>query len=370
MNFVRRLADHIFIIHKDDDVNTKGRKLAFSATACIWIVLCVLSVSVHFKPSAPEYKEIRITLTEPQNLKTFAEPSASSEKTRPYSAQSSQPAQKESARETSPQVSSIQTLPVSKTPSPSIQPARQATQAPKYTLSKPTYAKSNEELLAEQLSSRKKTESSEWNDSVFNGGVNTVVSGSAPEGAARQKRIADSDAVRGSSGSAASSASEPASGVSSSSDSRFSQENLNVSGSVKESLSGIGAIRPRSFSSSGNSVTSTALLGAASYSSSDGGASGISIAMTDGSVRRLLEPKEPVIRISNKNAESIETSVELKIKFRILPNGNVLLSGITMPSSSLSPAVQTEIKEQIVKWRFAQSSSESTAVFDLTIVKK
>ena len=353
MNFVRRLADHIFIIHKDDDVNTKGRKLAFSATACIWIVLCVLSVSVHFKPSVPEYKEIRITLTEPQNLKTLAKPATPSAEPRSYSVQ------------TSPQVSPVQTLPASKTPSPSSQPARQA---PKYTLSKPTYAKSNEELLAEQLSSRKKTESSEWNDSVFNDGANTVVSGSA--GTARQKRIADSDAVRGSSGSAASSASEPVSGVSPSSDSRFSQENLNVSGSVKESLSGIGAIRPRSFSSSGNSVTSTALLGAASYSSSDGGASGISIAMTDGSVRRLLEPKEPVIRISNKNAESIETSVELKIKFRILPNGNVLLSGITMPSSSLSPAVQTEIKEQIAKWRFAQSSSESTAVFDLTIVKK
>ncbi|QTQ13429.1 hypothetical protein HRQ91_02580 [Treponema parvum] len=365
MNFVRRLADHIFIIHKDDDVNTKGRKLAFSATACIWIVLCVLSVSVHFKPSVPEYKEIRITLTEPQNLKTLAKLATPSAEPRSYSAQTSQPAQKESTRETSPEVSPVQTSPASKTPSPSSQPARQA---PKYTLSKPTYAKSNEELLAEQLSSRKKTESSEWNDSVFNDGANTVVSGSA--GTVRQKRIADSDAVRGSSGSAASSASEPASGVSSSSDSRFSQENLNVSGSVKESLSGIGAIRPRSFSSSGNSVTSTALLGAASYSSSDGGASGISIAMTDGSVRRLLEPKEPVIRISNKNAESIETSVELKIKFRILPNGNVLLSGITMPSSSLSPAVQTEIKEQIVKWRFAQSSSESTAVFDLTIVKK
>ena len=230
----------------------------------------------------------------------------------------------------------------------------------KYTVSKPrSYAKSTEQLLAEQLASAKSEK--QWNDEAFSEGENTVSSEMIPASAENVKKLSSEEAF---SGEAASAGKEFSQTFSESSTSRTVSDAGSSSGSVKKSLETIGQTKPVAYTGSANGIST------ASHVQSSGSASGISMQMQDGKMRRLLEPSKPVIVISEENAHLINNSYNLQIKFKVLPGGNVLLSGIVFSATGLPSPVQAEIKEQISKWRFEPSSSEDAAVFDFSIIKK
>ena len=98
---------------------------------------------------------------------------------------------------------------------------------------------------------------------------------------------------------------------------------------------------------------------------------GTDMNLVGGGSRRLLEPKEPVIVISEKKQSLIMGSIEVTITFGITPEGFVLPSSIKItPESLVHGEVQAEIKSQIEKWRFQVAQSSGQVRFKYNIIKK
>ncbi len=98
---------------------------------------------------------------------------------------------------------------------------------------------------------------------------------------------------------------------------------------------------------------------------------GTAMNLVGGGSRRLLEPKEPVIVISEKNQSLIVGTIEVAITFEITPEGLVLPSSIKIsPESLVHGQVQAEIKSQIEKWRFQVAQGSGQVRFKCNIIKK
>ena len=98
---------------------------------------------------------------------------------------------------------------------------------------------------------------------------------------------------------------------------------------------------------------------------------GTAMNLLGGGSRRLLEPKEPVIVISEKNQSLIMGTIEVSITFEITPEGLVLPSSIKIsPESLVHGQVQAEIKSQIEKWRFQVAQGSGQVRFKCNIIKK
>ena len=97
----------------------------------------------------------------------------------------------------------------------------------------------------------------------------------------------------------------------------------------------------------------------------------LSLKLNDGSVRVLLDPKEPSIKISQEASQTIDSSRNVVIQFKILPDGSVPRNGISfIPGSALTDAVKREVENQVSKWIFAKASSEGFAKFEYNIIRK
>lgn len=362
MTSARSFFDYFFIIYEDDSVAEKGRKLSLRYTFVFWLVFTVFSIFVvSSKPKENEYKEIKITLSSPEPEKLQAQ-------------ELSETAAVEKALSSAQAVQSVKKEPAVPAQKPqAAQPPQSAkpAQAPKpvkpqrqYTIANPqTYGKTTEQLMAEQFAAGKPdSKNPEWNDSAFNESSKTVTSAAEYPDKPQAKAISDSQALQGTSATGQEKSEEA---VASNSNSRGSGTNAG-SEDVQKKLGNIGKAESVAYSGDASGdVVSTSRIN--SYNSS----SGLSLEMEGGRFRRLIEPEKPVINISEENAKLIETSIpNLKIRFKVLTDGTVLLSGIQIPSSSLPQAIQAEIKEQIAKWRFEPDPSESTAVFDFSIIKK
>lgn len=101
------------------------------------------------------------------------------------------------------------------------------------------------------------------------------------------------------------------------------------------------------------------------------GSGKVMMEMADGTQRALLEPAEPVIKLSEAAAATIDVSKTVTIEFEVTPNGHVPYGDIDFtPASSLSSIVKNEIKDQICQWRFETANFSSIAKFEYRIVKK
>ena len=115
----------------------------------------------------------------------------------------------------------------------------------------------------------------------------------------------------------------------------------------------------------GNGVSSQ--VAAQTGASADGK---ISMQMTDGSERTLLEPAKPVITLSEAAAALIDTTKAVQLTFTVAANGSVPLGDVRITPSSLLPTlVQQEIAAQISRWRFSQAATAAQARFDYVIRK-
>ena len=97
----------------------------------------------------------------------------------------------------------------------------------------------------------------------------------------------------------------------------------------------------------------------------------VTLKLNDGSVRVLLDPKEPSIKISQEASRTIDSSRNVVIQFKILPDGSVPRNGISfIPGSALTDVVKREVENQVSKWIFAKASSEGFAKFEYNIIRK
>ena len=131
---------------------------------------------------------------------------------------------------------------------------------------------------------------------------------------------------------------------------------------------GVGLASPGETTSVSQSAGTTAFQSAGTDLPSTMGAA---MNLVGGGSRRLLEPKEPVIVISEKNQSLIMGTIEVAITFEITPEGLVLPSSIKIsPESLVHGQVQAEIKSQIEKWRFQVAQGSGQVRFKCNIIKK
>ncbi len=98
---------------------------------------------------------------------------------------------------------------------------------------------------------------------------------------------------------------------------------------------------------------------------------GADMELAGGGTRLLLEPAEPVIRISEGSRRYIPGSLEVTISLTVSPEGLVLPGSIKItPESLIHPEVQGEIRAQIGKWRFQSAEGSGQVSFKYNIIKK
>lgn len=384
--------------HAEDKTQASGIKISLLGTVLFWILIIVfLAVSPYFK-KPPKFNTVKITLASPEITKT-----EKSEKTNPSlikddsakASESAVPKQNVRQRAEVPQTTKESVKPAAKKtveqtqkspakketaksaenkPSPAAQKIpEKASQQSVQTASKNTaeskpveqpkkadikYKKSVEELMEQQMSGKPKTD---FDDSMF--ADDAVVSRSVPVNSpdANVKALSGASALSGSAGTAA----DSSSGAVVSEDSRDSSRQDSVSAGTAGMLANVVAA---TYSQNiGNGLS--AEISVQRAKSTDGK---FSLSLENGSARALLDPKEPKITLSPEAGKLIDGSrMGVRISFRIMASGNVPASGISFhPASALPLEVQTEIREQISKWRFVPASYDGQANFDYSIIKR
>lgn len=378
--------------HSVDKTQASSIKLAIGGTGIVWlIILLILAISPVFKK--PEhYKTVQIMLEPVQKVeaskseKTSAavkkvpdatakeaaapkktekkqesaaqkklepaktEPSKSETKLAPQKVEKPAPAQK------------TQEAPKPSAPKTQPQTTNQSSSSSSYKKVNPTYKKSMDELLEEQMNSKKSSKKDfDWDsmdDAVENSSSGSVQNNTA-------KTVAGASALSGTAGSAASQDSKVTSTTG-----KETKTNSSASGATTSALKNIEATEQTfdgNTGAGGNGLSSVSKVMAAR--SNDGK---LSLSLSDGSARVLLEPKEPKIHISEEHSHLIDNKRTVTIEFMILPSGNIPKSKITFKPAALIPAeIQSEISDQISKkWRFAPADTEGVATFEYTIIKR
>lgn len=233
-----------------------------------------------------------------------------------------------------------------KTPAPATNPTNTKTPVT------PETRKSVDELAKEAQTTSKPKKEFNWDD------MDDLPSSSSSTSTERVKATSTSSFE----GSAASSASTSSSTATSSSST--SQKTEKKSDVADKSLNEVKqATAQTKTSKTGDLTGQTKYQGAES-------ASGTSIGLSNGVLRTLVQPASPRITLSEESARLIEGSITVKINFSVSASGNVSLSTITFsPASALPPSVQSEISQQISRWRFSEGES-GTATLTYSIIKQ
>ena len=209
-----------------------------------------------------------------------------------------------------------------------------------------TYKKSLEELMEEQFASSVSNDS-EWKEDFTEDAFDDF-----------EQNFSSENALQGTAGT-----------LETSSSVKSVSENAQVSSQTVSETTGamLSQISQATYSSDISSSVKTSQSIFAKKSSSGE----LSLKLNDGSVRVLLDPKEPSIKISQEASQTIDSSRNVVIQFKILPDGSVPRNGISfIPGSALTDAVKREVENQVSKWIFAKASSEGFAKFEYNIIRK
>lgn len=382
---------------QDSSPQNTSNILALGGTAFLWVVFLLCMIFVKPKVQKPKYKEIQIVLTlenqqakqtqkeqsvqevkqeqiqktEPANQpvqktetpkisqKTPAQPSA---KTTPKEnvQNNSKPkvAEQPKTQQTPKQVQQSKTQQTPQTPTPQIQtpqPVAQKTEPVEY-------AKSVEELMAEQMTSKKQQKEFDW-DSMFDDSDETE--SFQNDSYEQTKKIPqNTENVQSSFSGAAGIAAE---NTSSAVKSETSQKQDVQQKTSRQTTSSLERIMNTSFvGQMSNGVQSQTNI--QTSVSNDGH---VKLKMSNGHTRSLLEPSEPKIILSQNAASTIDGSRTVKIRFKVVESGNVPVNEIQItPASMLTQIVRNEIIEQISKWRFESADYVAFAEFDYKIIKQ
>ena len=382
---------------QDSSPQNTSNILALGGTAFLWVVFLLCMIFVKPKVQKPKYKEIQIVLT-PENQQAKQTPKEQSvqevkqeqiQKTEP----ANQPVQKTETpkisqktpvqpsgkttpkenvqnnskpkvaeqpktQQTPKQVQQSKTQQTPQTPTPQIQtpqPVAQKTEPVEY-------AKSVEELMAEQMTSKKQQKEFDW-DSMFDDSDETE--SFQNDSYEQTKKIPqNTENVQSSFSGAAGIAAE---NTSSAVKSETSQKQDVQQKTSSQTTSSLERIMNTSFvGQMSNGVQSQTNI--QTSVSNDGH---VKLKMSNGHTRSLLEPSEPKIILSQNAASTIDGSRTVKIRFKVVESGNVPVNEIQItPASMLTQIVRNEIIEQISKWRFESADYVAFAEFDYKIIKQ
>ena len=348
----------------EDSIQKNTLRLSFWGTAVVWFLLLIFFAFAPGVQKKEEFKTIQITLDVPQEKPEVqktdiaSQETAASKKTQ-ASPSKSDAAQSAPASQKKPSVQQPAKTAQKQASSPAAASPKTSSPVPVEAKSAPakakiTYKKSVDELLVEQSGSAK---SAQWDDSVFGDDTAAVSSSNTTNSTAVNKGVYGTSAL---SGTAASAALDTGKAVA-------KTDSAVKTAATSATQNALGKIAAATYTmSAGNGVSSSAKVNV-----EKNGDGSVAVSMTDGSSRILLDPKKPVIFISEENAALIDSSRTVTVSFKVLAGGNVPLSGIVISPSSLLPIqIQSEIREQISQWRFKPASSDGQERFEYSIIKK
>lgn len=352
---------------QDSSPQNTSNILALIGTALLWLTFLICAIFIKPSVKKPKYKEVQIVLSSTPVKEKVKESSAPAQAaSEPLSASSETPVAP--ANEES-------TLPVQKSSAPAktepaktqdskpsktqlTKPVEKKVAAPSPAPTEPTIYKSVEELMAEQMATKKSSSSDydQWaameddfkeNTNETSNTQNTIVNNTTPafEGTAAQTVAKD----------------EPE--TSSSSSSSTEKKQIASSGTIKD----LSSIKSQTYAG-GNAANG--IEAETNDKTTNSGSGKVEMVWSNCSSRALLEPSKLEINLSKAASMTIDGSRKVVIKFRVVESGNVPRAEISItPASILSELVRNEIIDQVSKWRFEAADYSATAEFEYKIVK-
>ncbi len=376
--------------------------LALIGTLTFWLFFLICMIFIKPKPQKPKFKEIQIVLSQDFTTQktTPTKEDKSENQKEPSKIQETQkteeivkPVQNEVPQiETSQVTETVTKAPETKNAVPNNTEPKtvQKTQAesksaeqkapentkPKtapITESKPVqktesvqnaepveYAKSVEELMAEQMNSKKKTNDFNWDmfeDDMNEDNQDNVYTQFQNNSVETQKSTF--------SGEAGVAAKQNVSSIKS--ESVQKEKNASTQKTSSSTANALAKISNTSFKAN----TSSGISGQTEVQTEINQDGHVKLKMSNGNTRALLEPLQPVINLSQNAAATIDGSITVEIYFKVVESGNVPQNEIQItPASILTEIVKSEIIEQISRWRFEAADYVAFAEFDYKIVKQ
>lgn len=352
---------------QDSSPQNTSNILALIGTALLWLTFLICAIFIKPSVKKPKYKEVQIVLSStsvkekvkessaPAQAASEPLPASSETPVAPANEESTLPVQKSSAPA---KTESAKTQDSKPSKTQLTKPVEKKVAAPSPAPTEPTIYKSVEELMAEQMATKKSSSSDydPWaameddfkeNTNETSNTQNTIVNNTTPalEGTAAQTVAKD----------------EPE--TSSSSSSSTEKKQTASSGTIKD----LSSIKSQTYAG-GNAANG--IEAETNVKTTNSGSGKVEMVWSNGSSRALLEPSEPKINLSTAASMTIDGSRKVVIKFRVVESGNVPRAEILItPASILSELVRNEIKDQVSKWRFEAADYSATAEFEYKIVK-
>ncbi len=387
---------------KDSSPQHTSNILALIGTLTFWLFFLICMIFIKQKPQKPKFKEIQIVLSQDfTTQKTTPTKEDKSENQKESSEMQEtqkteeivQPVQNEVPQiETSQVTETVTKAPETKNAVPNKTEPKtvQKTQAeskpveqkapentkPKtapITESKPVqktesvqnaepveYAKSVEELMAEQMNSKKKTNDFNWDmfeDDMNEDNQDNVYTQFQNNSVETQKSTF--------SGEAGVAAEQNVSSIKS--ETVQKEKNASTQKTSSSTANALAKISNTSF----KGKVENGIIGQTEVQTETNQDGHVKLKMSNGNTRALLEPTQPVINLSQNAASTIDGSRTVKIRFKVVESGNVPQNEIQItPASILTEIVKSEIIEQISRWRFEAADYVAFAEFDYKIVKQ
>ena len=374
------------LLGEDSNPQHTSEFFAIAGTVLFWLIFSIFSFVIKPQPDKPKYKEVQIVLSSTPVVQKTEEAPA------PAEAASASAVSSESVVEqvvetpaVEPPAPKVETPPVVKetppapktiekkveTPKPKSQPKTEPKkEAPKTQTQKtqtPAPAKKAEpvepieyavdpmEAFAAQTNKKPKKEV-DW-DAMFADDEPATTQTTNQVKTVTNKEPAFS-------GTAGTKAADSTEKLTSSSTSNSNSKSQNASSSTSSALEGI-----KNSSFKGNAENG--IQSQTNVKSKTSGSGKIEMQMSNGRSRALISPAKPVINLSAQAAATIDSSITVTIKFRVVEAGNVPRAEISItPESTLHQLVRDEIRNQISTWRFEPADYAATATFEYKIVKQ
>lgn len=375
------------LLGEDSNPQHTSEFFAIAGTVLFWLIFSIFSFVIKPQPDKPKYKEVQIVLSSTPVIQKTEEAPA------PAEAASASAASTESVVEqivetpaVEPPAPKVETPPVIKetppapkavekkveTPKPKTTPKQEPKkEAPKTTTQKtqtPAPAKKTEPVepvsYAVDMSggidfnsqtNKKPKKEVDW-DAMF-GDDEPATTQSTNQVKTVQN---NTPAFSGTAGKADPVADQKVTSTTSNSNSK----SQNASSSTSSALEGI-----KNSSFKGNAENG--IQSQTNVMSKTSGSGKVEMEMSNGRSRALISPAKPVINLSAQAAATIDSSITVTIRFRVVEAGNVPRAEITItPESTLHQLVRDEIRNQISTWRFEPADYAATATFEYKIVKQ
>ena len=377
--------------------------LALIGTLTFWLFFLICMIFIKQKPQKPKFKEIQIVLSqdfttqkttptkedksenqkesskmqETQKTEEIVKPvqnevpqietsqvtetvtkapetkNAVPNKTEPKTVQKTQ-AESKPAEQKAPEVTKPKTAPI--TESKPVQKTESVQNAEPVE-----YAKSVEELMAEQMTSKKKKKEFDWDmfeDDLQEENIQDYVQTQKTKNPVQTQTSSFS-------GEAGVAADQNVSSIKSVSVQKG--KNASTQKTSSSTANTLAKISNTSFKAN----TSSGISGQTEVQTEINQDGHVKLKMSNGNTRALLEPLQPVINLSQNAAATIDGSRTVKIRFKVVESGNVPQNEIQITKASiLTEIVKSEIIEQISRWRFEAADYVAFAEFDYKIVKQ